>query len=136
MRRTRPEPRAISAANRQRFNEQDHKSRADLFAIGLIGVSLQHFDGCLRQHFRQVIGGCLALRELLQIESGSLRGGNFSGRAAFAYRVEKSSGPETYQNAPERSAPECDRTHNRAGLEPACSETVKGELPDVPSMYQ
>jgi hypothetical protein len=72
------------------------------------------------------------------VKSGSLRGGNFSGRAAFAYRVEKSSGPETYQNAPERRVPEWnrDRTHNRAGLEAACSETVKGELPDVPSMFQ
>jgi hypothetical protein len=28
-----------------------------------------------------------------------------------------------------------DRTHNRAVLEAACSETVKGELPDVPSMF-
>jgi hypothetical protein len=57
---------------------------------------------------------------------------------AFAYRVEKSSGPETYQNAPERRVPEWshDGTHNRAGLEAACSETVKGELPDVPSMSQ
>ena len=29
-----------------------------------------------------------------------------------------------------------DRTHNRGGLEAACSKTVKGELPDLPSMCQ
>jgi hypothetical protein len=60
------------------------------------------------------------------VKSGSLRGGNFSGRAAFAYRVEKSSGPEMYRNGPERRVPEWsrrDRTHNRAGLEAACFET-------------
>ncbi len=31
------------------------------------------------------------------VKGGSLRGGNFSGRAALAYRVEKSSGPETLE---------------------------------------
>ena len=47
------------------------------------------------------------------------------GRAAFAYRVGKSSGPERYENAPERRVPAWSRhrTHNRAGLEAACSET-------------
>jgi hypothetical protein len=39
------------------------------------------------------------------VKSGALRGGDLSGYAASAYRVEKSSAPEAYQHAPERIVP-------------------------------